>query len=52
LSLSFGLGTRELAGEVTRRWYDTWKSERDAIAREVAAEERAEGLSDDVNTND
>src|SRR5690606_16289805 len=38
LWLSFGLGTRELAGEITRRWYETWKSEREAIAREVAAE--------------
>lgn len=50
LSLSFGLGTRELAGEITRRWYETWKSEREAIAREVAAEERAEGLTDDLNS--
>jgi hypothetical protein len=47
LALSFGLGNRELAGEVTRSWYTRWKSEREAIEREVEAEERAEGLTDD-----
>lgn len=46
LALSFGLGNRELAGEVTRAWYAQWRSERDAIQREVLAEERAEGLRD------
>lgn len=40
LALSFGLGNRELAGEVTRSWYERWKAERDAIARDQAAEER------------
>lgn len=40
LALSFGLGNRDLAGEVTRAWYERWKAERDAIAREQAAEER------------
>lgn len=39
LALSFGLGNRDLAGEVTRSWYERWKGERDAIAREQAAEE-------------
>jgi hypothetical protein len=47
LSLSFGLGNRELAGEVTRTWYARWKAESDAIEQEVRAEERAEGLSND-----
>jgi hypothetical protein len=51
LSLSFGLGTRELAGEITRGWYEQWRSEREAIAREVAAEERAEGLADEATTD-
>ena len=46
LALSFGLGNRDLAGEVTRNWYERYKAERDAIAREVATEERAEGLDD------
>lgn len=40
LALSFGLGNRDLAGEVTRAWYERWKAERDAIVREQAAEER------------
>ena len=34
LSLSFGLGNRELAGEVTRAWYQRWREEREAIERE------------------
>ena len=42
LSLAFGLGSRELAGEVTRRWYESWRSERERIKRELASEERAE----------
>jgi hypothetical protein len=46
LALSFGLGNRELAGEITREWYDRYKAERDAIDREVEAEE-AEVLSDE-----
>jgi hypothetical protein len=40
LALSFGLGNRDLAGEVTRAWYDRWRAERDAILREQEAEER------------
>jgi hypothetical protein len=39
LALSFGLGNRELAGEVTRAWYLRWKAERDAIASEQARED-------------
>ena len=34
LSLSFGLGNRDLAGEVTRAWYERWRAERDAIKAE------------------
>lgn len=45
LALSFGLGTRELAAEITREWYQRYKAERDAIDREVA-EEEAEVLAD------
>ena len=44
-ALSFGLGTRELAGEITRTWYERWRMERETIEREVEAEERAEGIS-------
>jgi hypothetical protein len=42
LALSFGLGNRELAGEVTRAWYERYRAERLAIEREAAAEEAAE----------
>ncbi len=47
LALSFGLGNRELAGEITRAWYARYKAERDAIDKEVKAEETAEELQDD-----
>lgn len=43
LALSFGLGNRELAGEITREWYELYKRERaEALAREEAAEAAAE----------
>jgi hypothetical protein len=42
LALSFGLGNRELAGEVTREWYLRYRAERDAIEREVAEQEAEE----------
>jgi len=45
-ALAFGLGNRDLAGEVTRGWYERYKAERDAIAREVETEEASEGLTD------
>jgi hypothetical protein len=50
LALSFGLGNRELAGEVTREWYEQYRRERDeAVARERAAEAAAEAeLEDEV----
>jgi hypothetical protein len=47
LALSFGLGNRELAGEITRAWYDRYKAERDAIDQEVKEEEAAEALRED-----
>jgi hypothetical protein len=50
LALSFGLGNRELAGEVTRKWYERYRAEREAIEREAAAdeaEEFAEEVEDD-----
>ncbi|WKW11025.1 mechanosensitive ion channel [Pseudogemmatithrix spongiicola] len=40
LALSFGLGNRELAGEVTRRWYEDWRHERETLRK---ASEQAEG---------
>jgi hypothetical protein len=45
MALAFGLGNRELAGEVTREWYQRVRAERQAIEREKAqrdARERAE----------
>ena len=42
LALSFGLGNRELAGQVTREWYQRYRAEREAIEREVAEREQAE----------
>jgi hypothetical protein len=41
-ALSFGLGNRELAGEVTREWYERLKAERAQLAREAAAREARE----------
>ncbi len=45
-ALSFGLGNRELAGEITRDWYNRFKAERDAIEREVETEEAADALDE------
>lgn len=42
LALAFGLGNRELAGQVTREWYERYRAEREAIEREVAERELAE----------
>ncbi|MGI8509110.1 MAG: mechanosensitive ion channel family protein [Gemmatimonadaceae bacterium] len=41
-SLAFGLGNRDLAGEVTRGWYERYKAERETIDRENAAMDAAE----------
>ena len=41
LSLAFGLGNRELAGEVTRNWYRRYQEEREAIEA-AEREENAE----------
>jgi hypothetical protein len=51
LSLAFGLGNRDLAGQVTRQWYEAYKAEREAIDREVKIEETAEGLGDDDSSS-
>ena len=41
MALSFGLGNRELAGEITREWYESYRTERDdALRRERELEER------------
>ena len=48
-ALAFGLGNRDLAGEVTRAWYERWKAEREAIDRESAAAEAAEAAAAEGN---
>ena len=41
MALAFGLGNRELAGEVTREWYEQYRAERDeALRRERELEAR------------
>jgi uncharacterized oligopeptide transporter (OPT) family protein len=41
MALAFGLGNRELAGQVTREWYEQYRAERDeALRREREIEER------------
>ena len=41
MALAFGLGNRELAGEVTREWYEQYRAERDdALRREKETEDR------------
>ncbi len=41
LSLAFGLGNRDLAGEITREWYQQYQRERRESAARKAAEEAA-----------
>jgi hypothetical protein len=49
LALAFGLGSRELAGEITRDWYERYKRERDlALAREMEEED----AEDDEDSDD
>jgi len=42
LALAFGLGNRELAGQVTREWYLRYRAEREAIEREIAERDMKE----------
>ena len=56
LALAFGLGNRDLAGQVTREWYQRYRAEREAIEREVAEREQEEetalsALDDGVQTD-
>ena len=49
LALAFGLGGRELAGEVTREWYERYRRERDeALAREAEADAAADAEDADA----
>jgi hypothetical protein len=47
LALAFGLGGRDLAGEITREWYERYRTERDeALAREAAEDMEDEGADE------
>jgi uncharacterized oligopeptide transporter (OPT) family protein len=53
MALAFGLGNRELAGEVTREWYEAYRAERDDALRrerELEAREDAEMRSEFPDT--
>lgn len=42
LAIAFGLGNRDLAGRITREWYEKFRAESDAIERDVAERELEE----------
>ena len=44
LALAFGLGNRDLAGEVTREWYERIRAERRALARESEMRDAREAV--------
>jgi hypothetical protein len=46
LALAFGLGNRELAGEITREWYRQYRAERDEITRDAAAAAAADEIEE------
>ena len=47
MALSFGLGNRELAGQITREWYEQYRTERDeALKRERELEEKEDAELD------
>ncbi len=48
VALAFGLGNTSLAGEVTREWYNHYRSEREEIERENKELDREEGISTDT----
>jgi hypothetical protein len=45
LALAFGIGNRELAGEVTRDWYKRYKEERASIDHGNRELDKAEGIA-------
>jgi hypothetical protein len=50
LALAFGLGNRDLAGEIVREWYERYRAEQRAIDAEAAAEE-AEELAEETSAD-
>jgi hypothetical protein len=52
IALAFGLGSRELAGEITREWYEGYKKERDdAVAREAEGDAELDEDMDEPSQN-
>lgn len=47
LAIAFGLGNRDLAGEVTREWYQRYQAEKAAIDRETAEQDAADRLAEE-----
>jgi uncharacterized oligopeptide transporter (OPT) family protein len=53
MALAFGLGNRDLAGEVTREWYERYKRERaETLARERAADMEMDADDEDDDDDD
>jgi len=52
LALAFGLGNRDLAGEITRAWYETYTRERDEAAKRAEAEDAAADAAEDDAEDD
>lgn len=48
IAIAFGLGNRELAGEITREWYERYRAETDAIERDAAEAEAADLAEDEA----
>lgn len=47
MALAFGLGNRDLAGEVTRQWYERVRAERERIARDAAERDAREAAEEE-----
>ena len=47
LAIAFGLGNRDLAGEVTREWYDRYRAQKAAIEREAAEQDEADRVAEE-----
>jgi hypothetical protein len=53
MALSFGLGNRDLAGEITREWYERYRREREeTLARERMADAESERESSGSEADD
>ena len=53
MALAFGLGNRDLAGEITREWYERYKREREeTLARERADDAAADAVAAEFRAGD